>query len=374
MPASALRHRTQRGSALLIVFVFAAILAITLYKEMPVAAFEAQRQKEALLVSRGNEYKRAVKLFVRKMGRFPSSIEELEDTNRMRFLRHRYDDPLTGKDDWRMIHAGPGGVITDSQVATSTKPAVGALGQGAAFAGFNNSFTGDAAATADAGLRTRAPATKNAGDPNDPNSPALLSASDLGTESPAQSAPGALPGVNTQPTIDTATGQVAANPNGVPPPTQGGNGIGTLAQQLNTVNPQAAELAPNSQNPVIGNNTPAFGSTPTPAQGIGNGQLNGAGGIAGVASKAPGKSIKTVNDQTKYAKWEFYYDMQKDQSGAAANALQNMGTNSSNPNSNSALGQAQTQIQSSFGQSSFGQSTSPSGIATPAPATQPPPQ
>ena len=46
----------ERGSALLIVFVFAAAVAIMLYMEMPVAVFEAQREKEQLLIDLGNEY------------------------------------------------------------------------------------------------------------------------------------------------------------------------------------------------------------------------------------------------------------------------------------------------------------------------------
>ena len=111
------RRERQKGSALLIVFVFAAIVAISLYMELPVAAFEAQRQKEELLMTRGNEYAHAVKLFVRKTGRYPASLKQLEDTNRMRFLRHDYADPLTGKKDWRLLHAGPGGVIIDSKVS-----------------------------------------------------------------------------------------------------------------------------------------------------------------------------------------------------------------------------------------------------------------
>jgi hypothetical protein len=35
----------------------------------------------------------------------------------MRFLRHKYKDPFTGKDDWRLLHVGPGGVLLDSKVA-----------------------------------------------------------------------------------------------------------------------------------------------------------------------------------------------------------------------------------------------------------------
>ena len=94
--------RRERGSALLIVFVFSAMIAIMLYMELPVVAFEAERAKEQLLIDRGNEYAHAVKLFARKFGMYPASIDQLENTNRMRFLRHRFKDPLTGNDDWRL--------------------------------------------------------------------------------------------------------------------------------------------------------------------------------------------------------------------------------------------------------------------------------
>ncbi|MBV9266348.1 MAG: hypothetical protein JO061_09295, partial [Acidobacteriaceae bacterium] len=78
----------ERGSALLIVFVFAAVIAIMLYREMPVSLFEAQRQKEQLLIDRGHEYQRAVQLYYRKFhGQYPNNIEQLENTNSMRFLR-----------------------------------------------------------------------------------------------------------------------------------------------------------------------------------------------------------------------------------------------------------------------------------------------
>ncbi len=124
-------ERSERGSALLIVFVFAAIVAIMLYKEMPVSAFEARRQKEELLIDRGNEYKHAIKIYVRKIGSFPPSMEALENTNRMRFLRHKFDDPITGKNDWRILHAGPNGMIVDSKIPGAN----GAMGKTAASAG-----------------------------------------------------------------------------------------------------------------------------------------------------------------------------------------------------------------------------------------------
>ena len=105
----------ESGYAMLLVFLMAAMIAIALYNEMPRVAFEAQRAKEQLLIERGEQYKRAIQLFVRKMSRYPATIEELESTNNIRFLRKRYVDPMTGKDKWRLIHIN-GGVLTDSIV------------------------------------------------------------------------------------------------------------------------------------------------------------------------------------------------------------------------------------------------------------------
>ena len=94
----------ERGFALLLVFMLAASVCIYLYMQMPRVAFEAQRAKEELLVSRGEQYKRAIQLFFRKTGgRYPASIEDLENTNGVRFLRHRYKDPMTGQDDWVLV-------------------------------------------------------------------------------------------------------------------------------------------------------------------------------------------------------------------------------------------------------------------------------
>ncbi len=118
------RVRTgEEGYALMFVVAMAAIVAIMLYVQIPSVAFEAQRDREQLLIDRGEQYSRAIQLFVHKFNRFPTSMEELENTNNIRFLRRRYNDPMTGKQDWRILHAGPGGVILDS--VTSAKKTSG---------------------------------------------------------------------------------------------------------------------------------------------------------------------------------------------------------------------------------------------------------
>ena len=74
-----------------------------------------------MLIDRGEQYSRAIQLFVRKNNRFPADFDALENTQRIRFLRKRYKDPMSGKDDWRLIHVGPGGVFTDSLVYGTKK-------------------------------------------------------------------------------------------------------------------------------------------------------------------------------------------------------------------------------------------------------------
>ncbi|MDE3160568.1 MAG: hypothetical protein KGM92_17525 [Acidobacteriota bacterium] len=115
-----MRKRGESGFALLLVFLMAAVIAISLYAEIPRVAFQAQRQKEQLLIERGEQYKRAIQLFVKANGRYPGDLKDLENFNHRRFLRHRFIDPMTGSADWRLIHIN-GGMLTDS-VVTKPKP------------------------------------------------------------------------------------------------------------------------------------------------------------------------------------------------------------------------------------------------------------
>ncbi len=72
----------------------------------PKVAISIQREREIELVHRGEQYKRAIKLYHKKFGAYPTTIDQLVKTNEIRFLRKRYTDPITGKDDWRIIYLG----------------------------------------------------------------------------------------------------------------------------------------------------------------------------------------------------------------------------------------------------------------------------
>ena len=151
--SKSLRHN-QRGFALLLVFLMAALVAITLYMELPRVAMESQRDKEQTLIDRGEQYKRAIQLFVNKAKRYPGDIKELENFQNQRFLRHRYVDPMTGKDEWRQIHIA-NGVLTDSKLTKPTGPGGkedpktpnGFVGELAGLGGSQNSTQGGGASS-----------------------------------------------------------------------------------------------------------------------------------------------------------------------------------------------------------------------------------
>jgi hypothetical protein len=363
----------ESGSAILIVFLFAAVLAISLYVEMPSVAFEAKRAKEQLLLDRGNEYAHAVKLYYRKFRRYPGSLDALENTNRLRFLRHRFKDPMTGEDKWRLLHAGPGGQLTDSKVNP--------VGLNANGSNTNASNTN--------GSNSNVPSNNgfgvNSGNNNQPGTTLTATAATPDAQTGAVVAPGGIPQrppempVNAaQPAATAADGSQPAQPGtdptqqpGAAQPVQPGPaplgargamglrpGAGAptqlAAQFANAGDPnnpmQGVQGLMNNPNPAAPQGAPAT-PTPSPATSAntaatqntsGTGALN-SGGIAGVASLAAGMSIKVLNDQDDYSLWEFYYDPTKDTSAVAGGsgvnpmngAPQPFGTNNLNGNTNS---------------------------------------
>ena len=75
---------SERGFALLLIFVLAASVALMLYTQMPRVAFESERDKEQLLIDRGEQYKRAIQLFYQDNRRFPGRMEDLGDLDALR--------------------------------------------------------------------------------------------------------------------------------------------------------------------------------------------------------------------------------------------------------------------------------------------------
>jgi type II secretory pathway pseudopilin PulG len=135
-------HRRERGYMLLILMFFVALLAFSMMAILPRVAQQVKRDKEEEMIHRGTEYARAVKKYYKKFNAYPNSIEALENTNNIRFLRRRYKDPMSKDGTWKLLH------ITDVQQGVSNpnfgvsqagnfNPAQGAAGQGMAALGAN---------------------------------------------------------------------------------------------------------------------------------------------------------------------------------------------------------------------------------------------
>jgi type II secretory pathway pseudopilin PulG len=97
----------QRGYAMAALLVSIAVMTLLMSVAMPVWRTQAQREKEAELIFRGEQIARAINLYTRKMGggNFPPTLEVLVQG---RFLRKLYKDPMTEKGDWDLILAGSG--------------------------------------------------------------------------------------------------------------------------------------------------------------------------------------------------------------------------------------------------------------------------
>src|ERR1700722_2774737 len=115
------RRRNEAGFPLLMVVFLVAALIIASAAVVPSILTEGRREKEADMVWRGEQYERAIGLYYRKFGKYPTKVEDLtRDTNGVRFLRKAYKDPMNKEDgSWRFIYVGPNGQLIGSLKQTS---------------------------------------------------------------------------------------------------------------------------------------------------------------------------------------------------------------------------------------------------------------
>lgn len=229
--AIARRRQRERGFALLLVFLMASAVAMMLYMQLPRQAFESERDKEQLLIDRGEQYKRAIYMYyVQNNRQWPSKIEDLESTNNHRYLRRRYVNPYTGKDEWRLIHTN-GAFLTDSLV--TPPPAQATPGTGTSGTTSGGALAGTGAPTGTSSFST----LSNLGvDPNAPppavNTQVQRRPSDqaLVQNSSFQTLPGNVPNANGDP------GYQPFNPASLPP----------ISLYPNGYNAPAANVTPNA--------------------------------------------------------------------------------------------------------------------------------
>jgi type II secretory pathway pseudopilin PulG len=241
----------------LIVAIFLILLAMGV--AAPRVAHELRREREVEAMHRGNQYVRAVQLYYRKFGRYPGTMEQLEKTSNIRFLRQKYVDPMTGKSDWRLIHVG--------EAKTTVKGFFGKPLQGLA------PGLGSAAGLASSGS-IGAGATGLGGGSS---TSAFGGTSSLGSGSSGASGSSSAFGSSSPTTASTTTSSTTA----------GATGSGTSS---------SSGISSQSATDFKGGGAP----------------------FVGIGSGAGGNSILELNEQTSYNTWEFIYDPRIEQLKAKA--------------------------------------------------------
>jgi hypothetical protein len=353
---------------LLTLLFFAAAVAFMLVRALPRSAMQAQRVREETLIYRGEQYKRAVQLYFREYKKYPESLDDLEESDGTRFLRRRYKDPLTGEDEWRLVHMGSNGRFKDSllfdleeEEDASKNPYARGTGRGGSLAPASSFAAGNAFRGADlaraerqsaapdipgqgasaadylaAGLADQNPADgadpSQAGQAGDGSIPYPNYATTLPSQIPSPTGAGAPAGVSPY-----GTPVAGAQPGALPSNQQSSNRRGVDPRAQPVLNqpgmiggiPQPG-APPNA--PPAGFGGPAVGrsaadlirnllTTPRPgglaglrgAQGAqAQAQPSFAEGIAGVASKVEQRGVKVYNEREYYNEWEFVYDYRQD--------------------------------------------------------------
>ena len=99
-PSQCRRNKPSEDGYMLVAVIFMmAILVLSLAVAVPKVKASIQRDREEETMQRGKQYIRAIQLYYKKFHAYPPSVDALVKTNEIRFLRKKYVDPTTGKDE-----------------------------------------------------------------------------------------------------------------------------------------------------------------------------------------------------------------------------------------------------------------------------------
>ena len=121
-------RRRDSGYMLLVLMIAVAVLTITMLQVGMNYRRSILRDREVEMIHRGVQYERAVQLYYRKFGSYPTSIEQLENTNKIRYLRKRYKDPISPDGQWQIAHLTDIKLTGFSLTAVAGAPAAGSAG------------------------------------------------------------------------------------------------------------------------------------------------------------------------------------------------------------------------------------------------------
>jgi hypothetical protein len=317
----------ESGYAFLVVMGMIIIMAILSQEVLQNYLTEGLRAREDEMIWRGNQYVRAIRLYYRKTGHYPQSIDDLKQgMPELHFLRYAaYKDPTNKDEDgaWRFIYVNASGQLLCSvRYANLQQMALMDLNGGKIPVGATLGSIGTPVANMASGAMGQGAGTST-------NTDSLA---------PTQNGNSSTP---------SSSGSTTANA------AQGGSqnsasSQGALSDQSSSsdqlVNPLSL-LKPTGpcDGPVIG------------------GFLTGVGG----GTKSDAKSIKVVNSGKKYKDWEFIWNPLEDQARALQAGIGALGQPASN---------GLSQPPSVFGNPGAGGTNPGFGGAVMPPSTPPQPQ
>ena len=160
---------SEEGFTLVAVIFLVALLTLSLSVALPKISKEIQRDRELETMNRGKQYIRGVKMYYKKFNAYPPNVDALvKPTNNIRFLRKKYADPTTGKEDWKPVRVGQNKAPTamgffGQPLGRSTVAGVGPGAGGSGLSGISSS------------LSQQTPATDSSATPTDTNNPSTAS-------------------------------------------------------------------------------------------------------------------------------------------------------------------------------------------------------
>jgi type II secretory pathway pseudopilin PulG len=261
----------QSGYIMIMLMLALALITIALLSALPAFQHQVQRDREEEMRHRGTSYMRAIKAFYTKFGRYPTRIEELENTNNLKFLRKRYTDPMnidpnTHKErDFKFLH--------QQDIPLSVMALMGQMG---------GQIPGQIPGAGTGGAMNANQISQLVGQVGN---------------TMAAAAGGALGG-------QTGGLQGATNLNGTPVD-------GEESKEGSAAGPTANSDAgdPNSSSPN------SHSSSSSSSGSSSNSQTFGGGPILGVASMSKKKSIRVFADKNHYNDWLFIYMQSADRGG-----------------------------------------------------------
>ena len=344
----------EQGYILLGVLFLVLMVMIALSVALPKVTADIERDREVEMVHRGQQYVRAIKLYYKKFGAYPPNMDALVKTNEIRFLRKRYKDPMTGKDDWHLIHFGenktpsfgffgqPLGGVGGSPLA-----GVGPGGMGQGPGAVTQSNFGNSSSPGGSGFGSSIGGSSIGGSSSSIGGSSIGGSSSFGSSSLGSSPGSSSPGGSSIGGTSTGTDSNTPNSTGAAPASGIGAGAGSTGGTDANGNPTGGGSA--------------FGA---------NGQTYGGGGVIGVESTSPKLGILIWKKKTHFNEWEFWYDPNADRMMISNNAG-TIGTPAGAAGNGTVMGAGGINSTGAAPPSQFNQPTGSTG-STPPPSTPPP--